>query len=267
MIAMGGIVGFVRRWLLAIAVASAACAALPAKGDYILNELTGFGVAGEDEFFDNVVLLAHFNGADGSTTFTDTSLKRHAITANGNAQVDTAQSQFGGASFLPGAGAGGDYLSTPDSADWAFGAGNFTIEFWVRHTSGAQQVMISQEVDADNRWYFQNDNLVGYTFQSRNGGSTQIEINEGTVGFSNDTWYHVALVRNGSGFNIYRGGVSIASGSASITMPDLAAELRIGQRTTASFILLGWMDELRITKGVARYTGNFTPPTKAFADE
>jgi hypothetical protein len=268
MIAMGRIFEPVRRWLLAAVIAAAACAPLPASGSYILNELTGFGAAGEDEHFESVVLLAHMDGADASTTFTDSSLKRHALTANGNAQIDTSQSKFGGASYQNGAGSAGDYISIPDSDDWTFGSQNFTIEFFVRHTSGAVQHMLAQDVDTDNRWRLYNDGTAGYIFQSRSGGSTQVECTEPSVGFSNNVWYHVAFVRNGGTFTIYRDGVSVASTSASVTLPNLSAPLRIGSNDTGTeFVLLGWMDELRITKGVARYTGNFTAPTKAFPDE
>jgi len=93
-----------------------------------------------------VALLAvHIYLASAGTTV-------HTVTAYGNAQIDTAQSKFGGASGLfDGA---GDYLSTPDSEDWNFGSGDFTIDFWVRFNSlpgvGAQRCLYSQRLDDSN---------------------------------------------------------------------------------------------------------------------
>ena len=81
-----------------------------------------------DAYFSDVVLLLHMGGTDGSTTFTDE--KGHTVTANGDAQIDTAQSKFGGASAL--FDGSGDYLSVADSADFEFGSSDFTIDGWVR---------------------------------------------------------------------------------------------------------------------------------------
>ena len=86
------------------------------------------GVASGDPYFANVVALLHFDGADGSTTFTD--VKGHTFTAAGNAQIDTAQSLFGGASLL--LDGSGDYIWAADSADWDFGTADFAVELWGR---------------------------------------------------------------------------------------------------------------------------------------
>ena len=77
--------------------------------------------------------LLHFDGADASTTFTDESGK--TFTARGNAQLDTAQQKFGTASGL--FDGTGDYIDTPDHADWFLGTGDFTIDFWVRFSDVA----------------------------------------------------------------------------------------------------------------------------------
>src|SRR5215510_10654891 len=80
------------------------------------------------------VLLIHCNGTDGSTTFTDSSVSAHTVTADGNAQVDTAQSQFGGASALFDGNV--DKLEiTGTLGDFNFGTGEFTIDFWIRFSS------------------------------------------------------------------------------------------------------------------------------------
>src|SRR3990167_7740340 len=99
---------------------------------------------------DDTSLMLHMDGADASTTFTDETGK--TVTANGNAQIDTAQSKFGGAAALfDGA---GDYLTVSGSADWDLGTGDFTIDFWFRsaiespnidYRSGGQQGDLSSK--------------------------------------------------------------------------------------------------------------------------
>ena len=85
-------------------------------------------------------LMLHMEGSDGSTTFTDEIGK--AVTANGNAQIDTAQKKFGAASGL--FDGTGDYLTLANSNDWSFGSGDFTIDFWVNHaTTPTSSVVIN----------------------------------------------------------------------------------------------------------------------------
>src|SRR3990167_5305793 len=87
------------------------------------------------QFDTDCVLMLHMDGTDGATTFTDSSDNAKTMTAVGNAQIDTAQSKFGGASGL--FDGTGDWLTTPDSTDWDLGTGDFTIDFWIRFSSVA----------------------------------------------------------------------------------------------------------------------------------
>ena len=81
-------------------------------------------------------VLLQFNGADASTTITDVNAggSAHTWTANGNAQIDTAQSKFGGASLL--CDGTGDYVTTPDHADFTLGSSDFTIDCWFQVQCG-----------------------------------------------------------------------------------------------------------------------------------
>lgn len=101
-------------------------------------------------FYGSVVALLHMNGSDASTTFTDQ--RGHTFTAAGNAQIDTAQSKFGGASGL--FDASGDYISTPDSDEWSFGSGDFTIECWYRptRTNSFFLVMMQWNAGSQRSW-------------------------------------------------------------------------------------------------------------------
>ena len=93
-------------------------------------------------------LLLHFDGADASTTFTDSSLAPHTLTPHGAAQVDTAQKQFGtGGGYITGA---SDYLTLDSASDFTFGTGDFTIETWVRReTADVPVVLIDFRTSAD----------------------------------------------------------------------------------------------------------------------
>jgi hypothetical protein len=204
------------------------------------------------------------DGVDTSTTFTDNSYaganSPHTVTAYGNAQIDTAQSKFGGASGL--FDGTGDYLSTPDSADWNFGSGNFTIDFHIRR-NGVQA---------------NNNGIIGATSTpSQAGWTIYWPSNTNKVsGFSLTstgtiaglTWTHVAFVRSGNILTVYLNGT--ASGTLDVTSQTFnsgGSGLAVGRyyANYEDYYFKGWSDECRISKGVARWTSNFTPPTRAYS--
>lgn len=211
-------------------------------------------------------LLLHCNGADGSTSFPDSSNSNHTVTAYGNAQVDTAQYKFGNGSLL--CDGTGDILTIPNHTDFDFGSGEFTIDFWVRFNSLANyQSLISKR--ATNTDFCPYQILVTSTdmwfYASVNGTMWDISL-KWTYGASLTTniWYHIAVVRNGNNWNLYIDGVSKASTSKSITPMTNTVPFCIGGNQDASESLNGWMDELRVSKGIARWIGNFAPPTQPY---
>jgi hypothetical protein len=225
-----------------------------------------------DPYRSNVSLLLHGDGANGSTTITDSSPTPKTVTAAGNAQISTAQSKFGGASLaFDGT---GDYLTTPHSSEFDFAAGNFTIECWVRLAAVGQQWVFSQTVNGagyvpihfgvssssgQNRVYFLGSfSGTGWEINgSFTRGATEVTLN---------TWHHIALVRNGANFSAYLNGVADLSVTpAQSALMSTTATPYIGAGSAGSSVN-GYIDDLRITKGVARYTGTFTPPTAAFPD-
>jgi hypothetical protein len=204
-------------------------------------------------------LMLHMNGADGSTTFTDESGK--TWTAAGDAQRDTAAKKFGTASGL--FDGTGDYISTPDHDDWNLGSGNFTIDLWVflNSVSGVQ-IPVGQRYDSNNRW-----NLY-FSFPSQGLGfywkPTESYLFQGSSsGWEINTWYHVAVVRNGNEFKLYRDGIAIAAQTLAGSIPDIAGALYIGG--TADGMFNGHIDEVRLSKGIARWTENFTPPSEEYS--
>lgn len=223
----------------------------------------GGGGGGSDPYFSNVVSLLHFDGADGSTTFTDQ--KGKTWTVGGNAQIDTAQSKFGGASGL--FDGSGDYLEAADSADWDFGSGDFTIECWmrpavvnIRHT-----ICIKSSLAQVTSWALYLVNTQ-FEFNASTNDTSWDVVNARLFGTATaNTWTHVAVSRSGTNWYYFQDGVQQgATGSASGTLSANTRVVRIGYQGSHS--LNGWLDDLRITKGVARYTSNFTPPSAAFPD-
>lgn len=220
-----------------------------------------------DPHWQNVSLLLRFDGSNGSTAFVDSSPNALAVTASGNAQISTAQSKFGGAgAYFDG---NGDYLTIPSSDGLELGSGDYTIELWF-YSAGSQAlyaglVSKGQESSIDpDVWNleFVNDNtLVFYAWAVGGIG--------GLFGVTAHTWHHVAISRQGSVTRLFLDGVQGGSYSGGYTISSSAnGPLRIGSGwyDLAGRPFNGYIDELRITKGVARYTANFTPPTAPFPD-
>ena len=210
--------------------------------------------------------LLHFNGVDASTTFTDESGK--TWTARGNAQIDTAQSKFGGSSYLSDGTT--DWIDTPDSADFDIGAGDFTFDFWVRFNSvAAQQAFFSHDENvAGNRAYqlsWNNaTNLISFAYTTT--GSVPFTSIDLSWTPSTNTWYHVEVVRSGNNFYIFIDGTQIGTTQTlSATIFNCTHVFQIGViGSTGLRSLNGWIDEFRFSKGIARHTANFTPPTSPY---
>ena len=222
-----------------------------------------------DPYFSSVVLLCHCDGTNGSTTITDQ--KGHTVTANGNAQLSTSVFKFGSASVaFDGT---GDYLSIPDSADWNLGTGDWTVEMWVYlNNVTARHGIFGQTVNSNNYSEFalRFDSAVGSKCDVFSGGSPLVNCNQGsTSGWSINTWYSICWERSGNTVRGYRDGAVVAThATGGFTYPDYAASLCLGvsQQGVNNFYLNGYLDEIRVTKGVARYSGAYTPSTTAFPD-
>lgn len=210
-----------------------------------------------DPNFSSVSLLLHMDGTNGSTTFTDTSNGAVAVTASGNAQISTAQSKFGGASGL--FDGSGDYLSCTLSA---FNANDFTIESWIRVISHAnyRNIYESRASDADTLGFVWGVNASGQFYLFINGGFQLV-----TGSISLNTWTHVALTRSAGTWRTFKDGV-LQTGSYSNSASLTRTAVRIGIDWATLYAMNGYVDDYRVTNGVARYTANFTPPTAAFFD-
>lgn len=223
-----------------------------------------FATGATDPYWSSVVLLLHGEGSDGSTTITDSSGSPKTMTAQGNAQIDTAQYKFGTASML--FDGTGDYISTPDSDSWHFGSGDFTVECWVRFNSTVgTQTIINQRTSSVVYAPFVLHYAGGWALYLSFNNSTWAAaptISGGSV--STGTWYFVSFTRSGTYFRLHVNGSQIGSTyTSSSSFTNSANSLSIGG-SGSDFGLNGWMDELRITKGVAR--NPTVVPTEKFPD-
>jgi hypothetical protein len=229
-----------------------------------------------DPFFANVSLLLHGDGANGSTTIIDSSPSPKTVTAVGDAQINTTVTDpFGrtGVGVMAFDGTG-DYLSAGSNSSFAFGTGDFTIECWLYRSSSNQQNFsgLVQTVSSlaapasTSNWQlgfggspFSNVNSLTFFI----GTASNFTLNNSNV-LPAQTWVHVAVSRQGNLFRLFEAGQLVGSGTATFSLAE--STLWVGVNRGGNSFFDGYIDDLRITKGVARYTANFTPPTAPFPD-
>ena len=221
-----------------------------------------FAAAGPtDPDFANVSLLLHGDGANGSTTIIDSSPSPKAITVFGDAQISTAQSKFGGSSiYLDGT---GDYLTITDSNAFEFGSGDYTIELWFYMLSLPETFALFGGISGKN-FYFGVGTYSGNRYLVSYDGTTELNQLSGDS-ITAGVWHHAAHCRSNGTARLFLNGELVRSGSFGNITGTTGYQLG-----TSSFYFdywwNGYIDDLRITKGVARYTSNFTPPTAPFPD-
>ena len=196
------------------------------------------------------VSLLHFDGVNGSTTFTCE--KGKTWTAGGNAKLSTTTPKFGSAcGTFDGT---GDYITTGASADWNFGTGDYTVELQFRSTQTGR-IDLFEAKDVSQIFIL----LFGNNIYEYEGSILRIS---GSVIWNDGNWHHLGIARASGSTKMFFDGNQIGSTYvASNTINMSAAGIDIGINIDhASYPLLGQLDELRISKGVARWTSNFTPP-------
>lgn len=219
--------------------------------------------------YENVSLYLKMNGANGSTTFYDSSLNNFTVTANGNAQISTAQSKFGGASAaFDGT---GDYLTVPSKFNELHGkTTDYTIECWIyaASTAGRKCILETGAASASSGVLLElNSGVVKYNIYRSVFGSFTTATTATAI--STGVWYHVAVSVTTSDIKVFINGTEESSVAWSLdgSASDSQVNLTIGDDNISVVTgFVGYIDDLRITKGLAgaRYTGNFTPPQREF---
>jgi hypothetical protein len=207
-----------------------------------------------DDYWANVSLLLHMDGSNGSTSFTDSSSNNFAISVFGDAQVSTTDPKFGtGSLTLDG---GGDYLRTPADTAFAFGTGDYTVECWVYVNSG----------NGNDGLFTFGDQSTGLALSIFSGQWTLTNAGSGGNSMGSVTtgaWQHLAVTRSGTSWKMFVNGTQLGSTYTDSTN-FTQNQLKIGYYYDAGFAISARIDEFRVTKGVARYTANFTAPAAPF---
>ena len=213
-------------------------------------------------------LMLHCDGADESQTFTDNSFVPKTMTAGGNAQIDTAQKVFGTASGL--FDGTGDYIDTPDHADFDVGSGDFTIDFRMRPSAINQTCYICGQTDAGGAdanvsWFIRLTNTEAIAAGIVTGTTWKIATSSASV-YAANTWLHFAIVRDGNTIRLFVNGIADGTVDVTgITANNSGSKLAIGRfGEYVGLYYAGWIDEFRFSKGIARWTGNFDIPTEAY---
>jgi hypothetical protein len=188
------------------------------------------------------------------------STSRNIIETVGGAVVSTSQYKYGTGSISV---SSGNYLSMRSSSLLDFGAGDFTVECWIRPTSIAQDT-----------FFISASGTGGFFFGV---GSSSTNIGYGRVatawdysaahGMTAGNWYHVAVTRSGTSIRMFVDGAQIGSTQTSSQAYNLGLTSTTIGSQGANYYFTGHIDDLRVTKGYARYTANFTAPTAAFKDK
>jgi len=225
-----------------------------------------------DVHFSKVKLLLPFDGSDGATSTADSSNMGNAITFNGNAQISTSQSKFGSSSaYFDGT---GDYIDAGGSSlRPVCDSGDFALELWLYQDSRPDYASIITNYGTGNGGWalYINSGSPQQVYWWHYNGSGWVYLNQsqGTrTTITLDTWHHVAVTRSGNTFRLFLNGTQedTITDSNNITASNGAVfnGLRFGAINAGlQYAFHGYIDDVRITNGDARYTSNFTPPTTA----
>jgi len=246
----------------------------PADGDYF------FGNQADFRYSKSAVYTADFMPPTAPLSHTATThlLMNNKSDANvydasastnfeliGNAASSTTQRKFTTSSSVYFDGTG-DYINFDlldiNSDVYTFGTGDFTVECWVYFTSiadGSSNLQILYHSGGTtSSFYFHADSN-----QLSTGTSNAYKVNEATS-FSINTWYHLAATRQNGTSYVFKDGVLLGSGTADTTNYTSDGQPRIGANASGGQAVNGYIQDLRVTKGRARYTATFTPPTAEF---
>jgi len=203
-------------------------------------------------------LMYHFDG--------DASNGCHSMEFNGDMDWDRTTSKFSyGSYYFDGS---GDYISIPDNADFDFGSGDFTVDFWAYGLSGNGGVLQIADSTSYSSVFGQAGTNLTFTMSS-NGSSWDIanDVSMGTAPGSN--WVHYAVTRSGTQWYTFRNGTQVSNftSSSAVYKPTGAAQIgRYRATNNTLYYTTGYISELRVSKGICRWNSDFTPLEVPYCD-
>ncbi len=228
------------------------------------GELLGWTLSSDgssDPHWDKVVSLLHFDGVNGSTSFIDETGR--LWTAKGGAIISSEQAKFGNTSgkFF----GVGSRIDTAPTLDFSFGTGDFTVEGWI-YVGPPPGGGVDNDRSIFGAFDFNPD--MNFFLDRRDNAPSLWDGNTAPVSsipVPTNKWSHFAFVRESGVLRMFVDGVMGYQGALTTNFNSTAVA-DIGSERAASRPLNGYLDSFRITKGVARYTANFTPPTAPFPE-
>lgn len=206
-----------------------------------------------DPYAKYVIAQMRMEGANAGTTFTDD--VGRTVTRVGTPTTSTARSKYGTSSALFNGTT--DYLTFPAAASNAFGTGDFTTEMWLYPTArgSVASMFYSQAAATGSTGINCYINPTGFVVA----GHHTSQFFTTTTAIPLNQWTHFAICRSGTTLTAYINGVAAGTATNSVNMSD--QNIWIGNGTDGAYYFAGYIDDVRITKGVCRYLSGFVPPT------
>jgi hypothetical protein len=212
---------------------------------------------GNDSF---TKLLLHFDG-----NATDSSLTaRGTGTMGGSVTFSTTTKKFG--THAAQWGASGSFTFT-NHADFDFGAGDFTVDWWEYRTAkAASQPVFARSYPVTYSPFLIWSSATDVVFHSSTNSTSWNAAPGNIVGsMDNNVWNHFAIARSGNTLYFFKNGVLTSTYPFNFTLPAWGQNPVLGAALNGPYIFVGYMDEFRWSKGIARWTANFSPPTAPYS--
>ena len=212
-------------------------------------------------------LMLHMNGIEGGTTFTDSSDSAHTVVRTG-LTTTTANKKFGTAATEK-PDTTGKYLTIANSSDFAFGSGDFCIDLWMRtnYFGATAHIMSYASSDSTFAWKFYINGSSQIQFDWYSSTNQLKQFTTSATGLTDNNWHHYAMIRSGNnGFFAVDGTLGTPVDLTGLSQRDSGSYIMtIGSNYTHTHANYYGFDELRVSKGAARWSTNFTPPTAEYS--
>ena len=221
------------------------------EGTWSSGSMPGTALPGEDPFAANLVLaISGKNGFQDVSADIKGSGTNKAVTANGDATTSSSEGRYygGGSLSLDGS---GDYFTIPNSSDFAFGTGDYTVEFWIKTTDTAFNIL---DIDTGGGWSTVVVNNNAPLFWQTNRANSNLYAINTNSDLIDGNWHHVAYVRKDGVHTPFLDGKPIGNAGGYLDATDYttsSGNLQIGRGANGD--LNGYLQDIRIYKGVAKY--------------